>query len=266
MRRQRLRGGPSNRRIEVFDNDLKFKAIYDNVGTPWELCISPGPHQYLYSSNTFPDSNDYTLATVSGEVYKMELDGTVVGKFGKAGKQLGEFRRAAPPVGASSTTARSQPATSMTARASRAKPSMEGSMPVGSGIGEPEPAHVEADQAGELRHPLGVAEPVRLVDGLVDGDHESAVELEHVDHARIRSARPAPDLVAEVDAVPDAYWVSGASVRDAVCRDGRRWSDRPKARRRETGRRRAAALSGRRDEAPGRSPVSSPCWKVTGRT
>jgi sugar lactone lactonase YvrE len=81
----------SNRRIQVFDNDLKFKAIYDNVGTPWELCISPGPHQYLYSSNTFPDNNDYTLAAVSGEVYKMELDGTVIGKFGKAGKQLGEF-------------------------------------------------------------------------------------------------------------------------------------------------------------------------------
>jgi len=81
----------SNRRIEVFDNDLKFKTVYDNVGTPWELCISSGPHQYLYSSNTFPDNNDYTLATVSGEVYKMELDGTVLGKFGKAGKQLGEF-------------------------------------------------------------------------------------------------------------------------------------------------------------------------------
>jgi hypothetical protein len=81
----------TNRRIQVFDNDLKFKPIYDNVGTPWELCVSPGPHQYLYSSNTFPDSNDYTLATVTGEVYKMELDGTVIGKFGKAGKQLGEF-------------------------------------------------------------------------------------------------------------------------------------------------------------------------------
>ena len=81
----------SNRRIQVFDNDLKVKAIYDTVGTPWELCISPGPHQYLFSSNTFPDNNDYSLATVTGEVYKMELDGTVVGKFGKAGKQLGEF-------------------------------------------------------------------------------------------------------------------------------------------------------------------------------
>ena len=81
----------TNRRIQVFDNDLKFKTIYDNVGTPWELCISPGPHQYLFSSNTFPDNNDYTLASVTGEVYKMELDGTVVGKFGKAGKELGEF-------------------------------------------------------------------------------------------------------------------------------------------------------------------------------
>jgi sugar lactone lactonase YvrE len=81
----------TNRRIQVFDNDLKLKTIYDNVGTPWELCISPGPHQYLFSSNTFPDNNDYTLAPVTGEVYKMELDGTVVGKFGKAGKQLGEF-------------------------------------------------------------------------------------------------------------------------------------------------------------------------------
>ena len=35
--------------------------------------------------------NDSTLATVTGEIYKMELDGTIVGKFGKAGKQLGEF-------------------------------------------------------------------------------------------------------------------------------------------------------------------------------
>jgi len=84
-------GDRSNRRIQVFDNDLTFKAIYDNVGAPWELCISPGPHQYLFSSNSYPDGNDSTLSTVTGEIYKMELDGTIVGKFGKAGKQLGEF-------------------------------------------------------------------------------------------------------------------------------------------------------------------------------
>ena len=84
-------GDRSNRRIQVFDNNLAFKTIYDNVGAPWELCISPGPHQYLFSSNSYPDSNDSTLAGVTGEVYKMELDGTILGKFGKAGKQLGEF-------------------------------------------------------------------------------------------------------------------------------------------------------------------------------
>ena len=84
-------GDRSNRRIQVFTDDLTFKTIYDNVGAPWEVCVSPGPHQYLFSSNSFPDSNDSTLATVTGEVYKMELDGTIVGKFGRAGKQLGEF-------------------------------------------------------------------------------------------------------------------------------------------------------------------------------
>ena len=84
-------GDRSNRRIQVFDDDLTFKAIYDNVGAPWELCVSPGPHQYLFSSNSFPDGNDSTLSTVTGEIYKMELDGTIVGRFGKAGKQLGEF-------------------------------------------------------------------------------------------------------------------------------------------------------------------------------
>jgi sugar lactone lactonase YvrE len=84
-------GDRSNRRIQVFDDDLTFKTIYDNVGAPWEVCVSPGPHQYLFSSNSYPDSNDSTLSTVTGEIYKMELDGTIVGKFGKAGKQLGEF-------------------------------------------------------------------------------------------------------------------------------------------------------------------------------
>src|ERR1039458_4486851 len=51
-------GDRSNSRIEVFDNDLTFKAIYDNVGAPWAVCITPGPHQYLYSSNSNPDNNN----------------------------------------------------------------------------------------------------------------------------------------------------------------------------------------------------------------
>src|SRR5262249_55538952 len=84
-------GDRSNRRIQVFDNDLKFKAIYDQVGAPWALCVTPGPHQYLYSSNSNPDNNTAEIAAVTGEIFKMELDGSIIGKFGHAGKQLGAF-------------------------------------------------------------------------------------------------------------------------------------------------------------------------------
>ena len=66
----------ANRRIQVLDNDLTLKAIYDHVGVPWAVCITPGPHQYLYSSNSNPDNNNPEIAAVSGEIYKMELDGT----------------------------------------------------------------------------------------------------------------------------------------------------------------------------------------------
>lgn len=81
----------SNNRISVFDNNLKFKTTYNNVGQPWTLCITPGPHQYLYSSNSYPDQNNSLLKAFTGEIYKMELDGRIVGRFGKAGKRLGEF-------------------------------------------------------------------------------------------------------------------------------------------------------------------------------
>jgi sugar lactone lactonase YvrE len=84
-------GDRSNSRIQVFDNNLEFKAIYDQVGAPWAVCISPGPHQYLYSSNSNPDNNNSQIQAVTGEIYKMELDGTILGRFGKAGKKLGEF-------------------------------------------------------------------------------------------------------------------------------------------------------------------------------
>ncbi len=84
-------GDRSNSRIQVFDNDLTFKAAYDQVGAPWAVCISPGPHQYLYTSNSNPDSNNSLISAVTGEIYKMELDGTILGKFGHSGKKLGEF-------------------------------------------------------------------------------------------------------------------------------------------------------------------------------
>ncbi len=80
-----------NSRIHVLDNDLNAKAMYDNVGAPWAICISGGSHQYLYSSNSFPTGNDWRQAPTTGEVYKMELDGTVIGRFGKSGRALKEF-------------------------------------------------------------------------------------------------------------------------------------------------------------------------------
>ena len=81
----------SNSRIQIFDDDLNLKKIVDTVGSPWALCMTSGPHQYLYSSNSNPDNNDSRMEAVSGEIYKLELDGTVVGKFGKPGKLPGEF-------------------------------------------------------------------------------------------------------------------------------------------------------------------------------
>ena len=84
-------GDRSNARIQVFDNDLNLKSVYDKVGAPWAVCITPGPHQYLYTSNSNPDNNNSQIMAVTGEVYKMELDGTILGKFGKPGKKLGEF-------------------------------------------------------------------------------------------------------------------------------------------------------------------------------
>ncbi|HXD16141.1 MAG TPA: 6-bladed beta-propeller, partial [Vicinamibacterales bacterium] len=47
-----------NSRMVVLDNDLNQKAVYDNVGAPWAVCISNTPHQYLYTSNSFPTGNN----------------------------------------------------------------------------------------------------------------------------------------------------------------------------------------------------------------
>jgi len=84
-------GDRSNARVQVWDNGLTFKAIYDQVGSPWAICISPGAHQYLFVSNSVPDNGDSRAAAQTGEIYKMELDGTILGKFGRAGKALKEF-------------------------------------------------------------------------------------------------------------------------------------------------------------------------------
>ena len=75
-----------NKRIQVFDGDGTFKSEIKNVGTPQAICVSGGSTQYLYSSNSNdPESMD------NGEIYKLQLNGQIVGKFGKAGKLPKEF-------------------------------------------------------------------------------------------------------------------------------------------------------------------------------
>ncbi len=93
-----------NRRIQVFHTDGKFlRQITIDVpapadarpaignkpasatgamspGAPWTLCITPGPNQVLFTSDAFP-----------GRIYKLSLDGKVLGVFGKSGKQPGQF-------------------------------------------------------------------------------------------------------------------------------------------------------------------------------
>ncbi len=73
-------GDRENKRIQVFDGDGTFLKQWTNVGAPWAICITPGPKQVLYTSDSVP-----------GRIYKMDLDGNVLGVFGKAGKQLGQF-------------------------------------------------------------------------------------------------------------------------------------------------------------------------------
>jgi len=76
-----------NKRIQVFDNNGTFKTAIPNVGNAQALCMTKGPNQVLYVSNSNPpDDIDH-----DGEIYKMRLDGTMTGKFGRAGKLPKEF-------------------------------------------------------------------------------------------------------------------------------------------------------------------------------
>jgi hypothetical protein len=79
-------GDRENKRIQVFDNDGNFKTQYTNAGAPYAICITPGPRQFLFTSNSNPSTT-----MDNGEIYKMTLDGKIVGKFGTAGKLMKEF-------------------------------------------------------------------------------------------------------------------------------------------------------------------------------
>ena len=76
-----------NRRVQVFDNEGTFKTAFTNVGNAQALCLTKGANPVLYVSNSNPPDD----IDRDGEIYKLRLDGTVIGKFGRAGKLPKEF-------------------------------------------------------------------------------------------------------------------------------------------------------------------------------
>jgi 6-bladed beta-propeller protein len=98
-------GDRSNRRIQVFDTNGKFQrmftidvppvpgtksvngatptgsALAGVIGAPNSICITPGPNQVLFvGESTFP-----------GRIFKVSLDGKVLGMIGRSGRNLGQF-------------------------------------------------------------------------------------------------------------------------------------------------------------------------------
>jgi hypothetical protein len=81
-----------NARIQVFNNNLNLLATYYGMGAPWAICITRGRHQYLYSASN-PDKTDNRRHEYSvGEVYKLELDGTILGKVVGDDASRGSFQ------------------------------------------------------------------------------------------------------------------------------------------------------------------------------
>ena len=60
------------------DPDAKVGTF--SAGAPWALCITPGPNQVLFSADAYP-----------GRVYKLTLDGKILGVLGESGKQAKQF-------------------------------------------------------------------------------------------------------------------------------------------------------------------------------
>lgn len=98
-------GDRSNRRIQVFDTEGKFlrmftidvqpdpktRAVNGNtptgaalsrvIGAPNSICITPGQNQVMFvGESTYP-----------GRIFKVSLDGKVLGVIGKSGRTLGSF-------------------------------------------------------------------------------------------------------------------------------------------------------------------------------
>jgi DNA-binding beta-propeller fold protein YncE len=71
-------GDRQNRRIQVFDENGNLLKIWNNSGAPWALCITKGPNQIIWS-----------VDGPSGRFHKFDLDGNLLGEFGKFGKLAG---------------------------------------------------------------------------------------------------------------------------------------------------------------------------------
>lgn len=74
-------GDRENKRIQIFDGDGKFLTQWTHIGAPWALCITPGPQQVLYTSDS----------DTTGRIYKLDLKGNILGYFGTRGKRPGQF-------------------------------------------------------------------------------------------------------------------------------------------------------------------------------
>jgi len=70
-----------NRPAEIGDSARAGGAsLTMQPGSPWAMCITPGPTQYLYVSDAYP-----------GRIYKLALDGRLLGWLGGSGKVLKKF-------------------------------------------------------------------------------------------------------------------------------------------------------------------------------
>jgi hypothetical protein len=65
-----------NSRIQTFDTDGNRKNVWRLPTAPWSLCLTNGPNQVMFVGSV-------------GRVYKMSLDGKILGVFGRPGRMPG---------------------------------------------------------------------------------------------------------------------------------------------------------------------------------
>src|SRR6201996_2714716 len=71
---------PPDAPVAIGNRPTEASAGNQHPGSPWAICITPGPVQYLYVSDSYP-----------GRIYKLSLDGKVLGWLGGSGKELKKF-------------------------------------------------------------------------------------------------------------------------------------------------------------------------------